>query len=136
MSALAALVSAAVFVVMLVAVNRRRADRSRSALEAATRSPKPHDAEEPASLTAARRLVVAAGTADGVHRRLRPALAELVEARLRDHHAIGLADPRAATLVGDELWSIVRPNALAPSRTDGGLAPNEIRSLLDRLETL
>ena len=62
------------------------------------------------SATETRRTV----SAGGLHYRVRPVLVELTEARLRDSHGIDLAHPRAATVVGDALWPIVRPDAPVP----------------------
>jgi hypothetical protein len=72
-----------------------------------------------------------------LHFRVRPVLVELTEARLRSSHGIGLSHPGARTVVGDELWGIVRPDARTPDdRMAPGLSPATLRTLLDRLEML
>jgi hypothetical protein len=124
--------------ILLLMVLGRTDDAAESAFDAAVRPvPAPPPPDEPASLTAARWLVVNATTSGGLHFRVRPAIADLTEARLRDRHGISLSHPRAPALLGDELWAIVRPDAPAPDdRMAPGLSPSKFRSLLDRLEAL
>jgi hypothetical protein len=137
MNAIVATVSALAFVVLLVFFLGRTDEDTESAFDAALRPAPPTPPAEPASLTAARWLVVNATTAGGLHFRVRPAIVGLSVARLRDRDGIGLSLPRAPGLLGDELWAVVRPDAPAPDdRMAPGLSPSTFRSLLDRLEAL
>jgi hypothetical protein len=68
---------------------------------------------------------------------VRPTLVELTDARLRDRHGLDLGHPNAGALVGEPLWSIVRPDARAPdNRMESGLTPTAMRAVLDRLDAL
>ena len=137
MNAIVAVVSALAFILLLMVLIGRRDDATESAFDAAIRPTPAPPPEEPASLTAARWLVVNATTSGGLHFRVRPAIVGLTEARLRDRHGISLSHPRAPALLGDELWAIVRPDAPAPDdRMAPGLSLSKFRSLLDRLEAL
>lgn len=137
MNAIVAAASALAFLLLLVVMVGRTDDATESAFDAATRPKPPHRPEEPASLTAARWLVVNATTAGGLYFRVRPAIVGLTEARLRDRHGIGLSHPRAPSVLGEELWAIVRPDAPAPDdRMAPGLPPSKFRSMLERLEAL
>ena len=136
MSALV-VVAAALVVLLLLAllVDRDATDDSVFTATLARGAAPPE--EQPASLTAARWLVVNASTTGGLHFRARPVLTELTDARLRAGHGIDLAHPRAAALVGEPLWSIVRPDAPTPDdRMARGLTPGAMRAALDRLEAL
>jgi hypothetical protein len=137
MTAIVAALTAVAFLVLLMSVFRRSGDESASVFDAAVRPASPLSADEPQSLTAARWLVVNATTAGGLHFRVRPAIIELTEARLRDRHGIDLAHRDAPAIVGEPLWSVVRPDASAPDdRMAPGLSPSTFRSLIDRLEAL
>ena len=137
MSALIVGFSALAFVLLLLLLVDRRDVDAEPAFEAAVRARVPPPLEEPASLKSARWLVVNAVSAGGLHYRVRPVLVELTVARLRDSHGIDLAHPRAATVVGDALWQIVRPDAPAPhDRMAPGMSPSMLRDALDRLEML
>ena len=137
MTAIVAVATTLVLVVLLAFVIGRTDERSPSAFDAAIRAPSPPAFDEPPSLTSARWLVVNATTAGGLHFRVRPALAELTESRLRDRHGIDLSHPRAPDLLGDELWAIVRPDSPEPAdRMAAGLSPAMFRTVLDRLESL
>jgi hypothetical protein len=136
-TAIVAVVTALVFVVLLVFIIGRPGHEAPSAFEHAVRGESPANVDEPPSLTAARWLVVNATTTGGLYFRVRPAIVELTEARLRDRHGIDLTHPRAPELVGEPLWDVVRPDARVPDdRMAPGLSPATFRSLLDRLEAL
>jgi hypothetical protein len=129
--------TALIVVLLLALLVERSGDGRESAFDAAVRPRVPPPPEVPASLTAARWLVVNAGTTGGLHFRVSPVLAELVDARLRDGHGIDLSHPAAADIVGAPLWDIVRPDARAPDdRMAPGLTPAMVRAALDRLEVL
>ena len=137
MSALIVGFSALAFILLLVLLAYRGDDDAPPSFDAVVRTPAAPPAPEPPSFKSARWLVVNAATAGGLHFRVRPALVELTEARLRSSHDIDLAHPSARTVLGDALWGIVRPDARPPDdRMAPGLSPSMLRALLDRLETL
>ena len=74
----------------------------------------------------------------GVDRSLRPLLVPIVAARLgRRGVDMALAPDRAQELLGDPLWEIVRPDRTsAASRVGGGLAGDDLRAAIERLEQL
>ena len=130
-------VSAGAFVLLLALLGDRADDDSGPTFDAVVRTrpiPRP---EEPASFKAARWLVVNSATAGGLHFRVRPVLVELVDARLRSNHGMHLHHPGAPAVVGDSLWTIVRPDARPPDdRMAPGLSPSMLRVALSRLELL
>ena len=137
MSALVVGFSALSFALLLVLLVGRGDDDAPPSFDAVVRAPAAPAPPEPASFKSARWLVVNAATAGGLHFRVRPALVELSEARLRHSHGIDLAHPDARTVLGDALWGIVSPDARPPDdRMAPGLSPSMLRTLLDRLETL
>jgi hypothetical protein len=129
---------AAVAVAFLLALlGGRTPSGSGSSFDDAIATPRATVVPEPrASLVAARRVIVNATAPRSRYLRTRPVLVELTESRLRDRHGIGLDSPHAATIVGEPLWSIVRPGAKAPDHDDAGLSPADIAAVLDRLESL
>jgi hypothetical protein len=74
----------------------------------------------------------------GVHRSLRPLLVPIAAARLgRRGVDMTLAPRRAQELLGDVLWDIVRPDRpSAAYRVGGGLAGDDLRTAIERLEQL
>lgn len=74
----------------------------------------------------------------GVERSLRPLLAPIAAARLgRRGVDMALAPRRARELLGDGLWEIVRPDRPAAAyRVGRGLAADDLRAAIDRLERL
>ena len=74
----------------------------------------------------------------GVDRSLRPLLVPIVAARLgRRGVDMALAPRRAQELLGDVLWEIVRPDRpSAAYRVGGGLAADDLRTAIERLEQL
>ena len=74
----------------------------------------------------------------GVDWSLRPLLVPIVAVRLgRRGVDMALAPRRAQELLGDVLWEIVRPDRpSAPSRVGRGLAGDDLRSAIERLEQL
>jgi hypothetical protein len=129
---------AAVAVALLLAVLGGRSSSSSSSDfdEAIATSRDSPAIEQRASLVAARRVIVNATAPRSLYLRSRPVLVELTESRLRDRHGIGLDSPRAAAVVGEPLWSIVRPDAKAPDHDDAHLSTADIAAVLDRLEAL
>jgi hypothetical protein len=73
-----------------------------------------------------------------VDRSLRPLLVPIVAARLgRRGIDMALAPRRAQELLGDRLWEIVRPDRASAARRAGrGLAGDELREAIERLEQL
>jgi hypothetical protein len=74
----------------------------------------------------------------GVDRSLRPLLVPIAAARLgRRGVDMALAPGRAQELLGDRLWEIVRPGRTpAASRVSRGLAGDDLREAIERLEQL
>ena len=74
----------------------------------------------------------------GVDRSLRPLLVPIVAARLgRRGVDMALAPRRAQELLGDVLWEVVRPDRpSAAYRVGGGLAGDDLRTAIERLEQL
>ena len=74
----------------------------------------------------------------GVDRSLRPLLVPIVAARLgRRGIDMARAPRRAQELLGDRLWEIVRPDRPpAANRVGRGLAGDELRETIERLEQL
>ena len=74
----------------------------------------------------------------GIDRSLRPLLIPIVAARLgRRGVDMALAPRRAQELLGDVLWEIVRPDRpSAAFRVGGGLAGDDLRMAIERLEQL
>ena len=74
----------------------------------------------------------------GVDRSLRPLLVPIVAARLgRRGVDMALAPRRAQELLGDVLWEIVRHDRpSAAYRVGGGLAGDDLRTAIERLEQL
>jgi hypothetical protein len=48
------------------------------------------------------------------HTRLRPALRQAADERLRAHHGIGVDHPAARDLLGSQAWELLRPDRPAP----------------------
>lgn len=73
-----------------------------------------------------------------VDRSLRPLLVPIAATRLgRRGVDMALAPRRAQELLGDELWEIVRPDRpSAASRVGGGVASDDVRIAIERLEQL
>lgn len=137
MTASVVVLTATAFLVVIVLLVRRVGGDTAPALDAALRSADPPVPKEPASLTSARWLVANASTAGGLHFRVRPVLVELTDARLRRQHGLDLAHPGAGAVVGEDLWAIVRPDALAPDdRMAPGISLATLAAALDRLERL
>lgn len=84
--------------------------------------------------------IVGAGrrTAGDVHVRLRPLLGEVAGAALRRHGIHPEFEPaRARTLLGEELWELIRPDRPRPEdRRAAGIGLRELERLTERLERL
>jgi hypothetical protein len=73
-----------------------------------------------------------------LHLRLRPVLREIAELRLAARGiALDGGDAGARSVLGEELWEVVRPDRPAPTdRTAPGLPPEALHALVDRLEAI
>jgi hypothetical protein len=89
----------------------------------------------PNQLMRIERIVERAGESGlAAHTQLRPLLVEIAEARLARR---GLPLDGARDLLGPQLWELVRSDRPAPAvDRGGGIAPDELEAVLDRLESL
>ncbi len=89
----------------------------------------------PSQLVRVERIVERAGESGlAAHTQLRPLLVEIAEARLGRR---GLRLDGARDLLGPQVWELVRPDRRAPAvDRGGGILPNELEAVLDRLESL
>ncbi len=84
-------------------------------------------------------VVESLGTANGVHRRLRPAVRDIVEDQLAVTSGLQLGRDSAGirALLGEETWELTRPDRPFP---DDGFAPGislgELTAIVDKLERL
>ena len=95
--------------------------------------------EPPAELERIDRLLVlGSSNSFDLHYRLRPLLRELAAERLHAHHGAELdGDPeRACTLLGDELWELVRPDRELEHRFGRGLSLADAGRIVGTLERL
>jgi hypothetical protein len=86
-----------------------------------------------------RELVLGSADADHAHRRLLPLLRATAEARISARHGFELArQPEAArSLLGDDLWELLRPDRPAPEDRHGpGLPREQIAAVIERVESL
>ena len=110
----------------------------RSAFDAAF-APRGRTLARPASLERVEREVaLACGTAFDVHYRLRPPVRTVASGLLvRRGVDLERAPERAQTMVGTELWDLIRPERAAPDdRTAPGLPLETIDRIVDGLERL
>lgn len=115
---------------------------ARSALEEALDNPPPPEPERPRSLRDVELALRLASSRDGAHDvyyRLRPLLRRVAEQRLRSHRLVDLdADTKAAReLLGDDLWELLRGDAVPPwdgSRRGAPVA--RLSQWTDKLEQL
>lgn len=113
----------------------RDAEAARSFDSVAQRARRP-GREQPHSRVVAQRLVANAVTAGGLYFRVRPVITEIAVTRLA-RRGITLDDPRAAELLGEAAWSLLRPDARPPKeRMAPGLKPAELGAIVARLEAL
>jgi hypothetical protein len=114
---------------------------ARSDLEEALRPRRQAGRDQPRSLRQveiAVRLSVSKTGAHELHYRLRPLLRELSISRLRRHQVDLDAGPGAArSLLGEDLWQIVRADRPAPEDpNDRGIASASLGPIVERLESL
>lgn len=124
---------------LLETARSARTHRRSSRFEAALRR-KPAPPARPAELDRVQRqLELGVGSADFAHRRLLPLLRTAAAARLSAQHGVDLArrPARAAELLGDEAWEILRPDRPAPEdRHAPGVPLRRIAAAIDRIEAL
>jgi hypothetical protein len=76
-------------------------------------------------------LVLAAmAGAGGFHHRLRPALLDIADERLRARHGVGIDDPAAADRLGPVAWDLLRPGRRPPGDRR---APGPDEATMDRV---
>ena len=128
----------AIGVVAAVGALLRSLPVRRSAFDAAF-APRGHTLARPASLERVEREVaLASGTAFDVHYRLRPPV-RTVASGLLARRGVDLerTPQRAQSMVGPELWDLIRPDRAAPDdRTGPGLPLGAIERVVDELERL
>jgi hypothetical protein len=85
-----------------------------------------------------RLVVLGCSNAFDLHYRLRPLLRDLTSERLHAAHGAELErdSELAAQLLGDELWSVVRPDRELGRRHGPGLGTADLRRIVERLEAL
>jgi hypothetical protein len=108
-----------------------------SPFENALRPSQPRSHRPPELVRLEHRLALAATTAFDVHYRLRPVVREIAAARLWARHAVDLeSEPeRAASLLGGEVWELVRPDRPPPPEPFGqGLGLAGIEAVAAELE--
>jgi hypothetical protein len=82
-----------------------------------------------------RELTLATTSAFDLHARLRPVLREIAAARLAARGR--RLDEHGEHELGEELWELVRPGRVPPhDRHRPGIPPDELRRLIERLETV
>jgi hypothetical protein len=124
--AIATVISVATLAARLPLAARRPAPRP----DRGSRSP-------PSQLLRIERIVVRSGASRlATHTQLRPLVLEIAEARLA-RRGVRLDGDEARRLLGPQAWDLVRPDRPAPpDDRASGIAPSELRALLDRLEAL
>ena len=117
------------------APEHRRASRFEAALRR-----KPGAPTRPAELERIQRqLELGVGSADFAHRRLLPLLRTAAAARLTARHGVDLArqPERASELLGQEAWTVLRPDRPVPEdRHAAGIPLRRIAAAIDRIEAL
>jgi hypothetical protein len=124
---------------VMVSALRRVAPPERASRLAAALEPKaPADRRIPELHRLERELTMGAAREYDLHYRLRPVLREIATARLESQGVrLETRSDDARALLGDALWSIVRPDREAPEdRQAAGPGLVEIRRSIERLERL
>lgn len=129
----------AIAVAALIAGVRTDVPRPDLGFEAALTHRPVGTVKPPALARLERELSMGTETAFDTHARLRPLFRELAGSILLTHHGVDLArsPERARTLVGAELWSLVRPDAAIPEhRGDPGIHRDAVECAVSDLERL
>jgi hypothetical protein len=105
--------------------------------EKAARAHPPEQPYRPDSIKEIEGIVKSAPSGRHLHRRLRPLLQGIARERLRAYRVDLDASPDAAAhLLGPDLYEIVRGDRPLPPEGSRGSSPQEVASLVDRLEAL
>jgi hypothetical protein len=125
----------------LVALVRELDQRQPSAarLLHARRRPREPEPPRPAQLDwLERQLAVAGDSALELRIGLRPLVAQIASASLARRHGVVLErrPERARELLGPTLWALLGDDQPAPERHEPGLAPEELRRLIEELEEI
>jgi hypothetical protein len=110
-----------------------------SRFEQAFQKPKTKLAQPEEFLRMDREIVLGIADADHAHRRLLPLLRAAAAARLAARYGFDLArrPETARTLLGDEVWELLRPDRPAPADRHGpGLRREQIAAVIERVESL
>jgi hypothetical protein len=131
---------AALVLVVLVRHSRQH-DRPESAgrFEAALRGREQKTSQAEELVRMDRELVLGVADADHAHRRLLPLLRAAASARLAARHGVELERrPEAArTLLGDDVWELLRPDRPEPEDRHGpGIRRDRIVAAIERVEEL
>jgi hypothetical protein len=127
---------------LVALIRQSRASRGpgqASRFEQAFHKPKTKAAQPEEFLRMDREIVLGIADADHAHRRLLPLLRSSAAARLAARHGFELdRRPEAArTLLGDEVWELLRPDRPAPADRHGpGLRREQIAAVIERVESL
>jgi hypothetical protein len=126
-------------VLMVVAVTREAFPLEGESAVAKALQEEPAEPLRPRDLERLEReLTLAASTAFDVHFRLRPTLRDIAAEELAAR-GLRLDDggPAVEAALGDEVWQLVRPDREPPLRRfDPGLEEDQVRRVVERLETL
>jgi hypothetical protein len=119
----------------VVILTREAFPRERTSALASALEREPAETSRPPEIERLEReLTLATATAFDLHARLRPTLREIAAMRLATR-GIRL-DDGAEEILGEELWELVRPDRRPPTdRHAPGIPPDELRRLVERLET-
>ena len=124
---------------VLLRHSRARGAEPASRFEQAFRKRKPQTAQPEELLRMERELLLGIADADHAHRRLLPLLRTAAAARLAARHGLDLdRRPDAArTLLGDDVWELLRPDRPQPENRHGpGVPRQQIAAVIERVESL
>ena len=133
------LVAALVLVVLLQHSRQRGRPEHPARFEQALSRGKRADPEPVELLRMERELMLGIANADHAHRRLLPLLRAAAAAHLSARHGLELERrPEAArSLLGEDVWELVRPDRPAPEDRHGPGVPRErIAAVIERVESL
>jgi hypothetical protein len=130
-------IAAIVLAAAVSATNAALPRLGRSTFDEALRR-RPSAPSRPAQLERIERAVtLGTTTAFDFHARLRPLLREVAAARLARARGVELDSPAGRAALGEPAWELLRPDREPPDdRFAPGLAPQELRRLVEQLETV
>jgi hypothetical protein len=121
------------------ATHEATSDRSTSVFELALRRRRP-GTQRPTELERLEReVVLGTGNAFDLHARLRPLLRDIAGHRLESRRGLALdaGTPEVRRLLGNDLWSLLRPDREPPDdRSAPGLELDALRAHVDTLEAI